>query len=364
MGTRQIEGPELDKLLQSMFEARWHSLDEEPGLVRDRRHGESPWGRGGGFHRPASVRLEIVNSATQSMESELGLTIAAYAAPIGDGCGVGFNEDVLVAPASVLKVPVALTVESTVSLGELNPQERRVVPSGPRTPGPVGLSLMTDVVEISVRDLVTTMLTVSDNVATDELIAIVGIERINQTVDNLGLRSWAVTSDIRTMLDDVAHSVGFGDYLSLVRHRPDVNGAPDEEELMRRIRSSPALDPTQGTRTTARDAVELLKGIWTDRAGPPVACERIRWAMERQLVRARLASGFGQDVSVAAKSGGLLGVVPNEIGVVRYPSGDAYAVAVFTRRGDGISADPRNVDRAIGAVAHILVDEIRLTRSS
>lgn len=37
-----------------------------------------------------------------------------------------------------------------------------------RTPGPIGISLMRDEVSTSVRDLVVAMLTVSDNVATDE----------------------------------------------------------------------------------------------------------------------------------------------------------------------------------------------------
>lgn len=54
--------------------------------------------------------------------------------------------------------------------------------------------------------------------------------------------------------------------------------------------------------------------------------------MSQQLSRQRMASGFGPGFAVAAKSGGLMGIVRNEVGVVTDPDGVAYAVAIFTRR--------------------------------
>ncbi len=41
--------------------------------------------------------------------------------------------------------------------------------------------------------------------------------------------------------------------------------------------------------------------------------------MEQQPTRHRIGAGFPPGVHVAAKSGGLMGVVRNEIGVVRHP---------------------------------------------
>lgn len=81
--------------------------------------------------------------------------------------------------------------------------------------------------------------------------------------------------------------------------------------------------------------------------------------MLHQLTRTRIASGFDSSVTVAAKSGALLKVVRNEVGVVTLPNGSAFAVAVFTRQHLGEAIDGAQIDAAIGRVARSLVDELR-----
>jgi Beta-lactamase enzyme family len=43
--------------------------------------------------------------------------------------------------------------------------------------------------------------------------------------------------------------------------------------------------PGRATRTTPRDMATLLRLIWTDQAGPPAACLRVRKVMSQQLTR-------------------------------------------------------------------------------
>jgi beta-lactamase class A len=81
--------------------------------------------------------------------------------------------------------------------------------------------------------------------------------------------------------------------------------------------------------------------------------------MHQQLTRHRIASGFGPDVRVAAKSGGLMGVVRNEAGVVTFPDGHAYAVAVFTRSDPRMQAEATSIDAGIGRVARLMVEQLR-----
>jgi beta-lactamase class A len=45
-------------------------------------------------------------------------------------------------------------------------------------PGPAGVSLFEDDVTMSARDLVSAMLTISDNVATDALTDLIGLEKL------------------------------------------------------------------------------------------------------------------------------------------------------------------------------------------
>ena len=293
--------------------------------------------------------------------AELGLEVFAYAAPVNGGPGVGTREHELVTPASVMKVQVALAVENLVDQGVLKGTDRRTMAVAPRTPGPVGISLMRDEVVMSIRDLVVAMLTISDNVATDELIEVAGLDYINGLTQELGLAQTRIASNLQQMLDSIAVNVGFGDYRSLADHEPERDGAPSLSEITRSIESSAALDPTLGTRTTAHEMVLLLQALWSDRAATPRACASVRAHMSHQLVQARIASGFDTPVKVAAKSGALLKVVRNEIGVVTYPDESAFAIAIFTRKQPGNPLDGAGVDVAIGQAARSLVEQIRVT---
>ena len=275
----------------------------------------------------------------------------------GGNAGVDVDAGEPVSPASVIKVLIVQAALTAMARGEVDGRQRVVLPAGRRTPGPVGFSLLADDVEVSLRDLVWPTLTISDNVATDALIEAVGLEAVNALARGLGLADTVLTSDLRTMLDTMALGVGFDDYAALAAYEPAPPG-PSTQDVRRLLAASAALDPARGTRTTARDCVTLLRSIWQDRAGPPEACAGVRAAMAQQLTRHRIASGFGPEVAVAAKSGGLMGVVRNEVGVVRLPGGSAYAVAVFTRTDPDTRVDARAVDAAIGQVARLAVDDV------
>jgi beta-lactamase class A len=212
---------------------------------------------------------------------------------------------------------------------------------------------------MSPRDLVALMLTISDNVATDELIALLGLPAINAVTARLGLTDTVITTDLQTMLDDMAAEIGFADYLTLARHDTATPGSPSTADLQRALAETAALDPHRGSRTTATETVRLLQAIWSDTAAHPQACASVRGLMAQQLTRHRVAAGFGPEVTVAVKSGGLMGVVRNEAGVVTFPDGAAYAVAVFTRRVPGTSVAPAVIDAGIGRVARVLVDRLR-----
>jgi beta-lactamase class A len=297
--------------------------------------------------------------AVTTVFDELGVTGSAAAAALDADHAIGVAEHELVTPASVMKIQIAVAVEDAVAAGRLDGSEQRVLSPQRRTPGPVGISLMQDEVRMSTRDVVALMLTISDNVATDELIALLGLPAINAVPARVGLTHTLITSDLQTMLDEMAAEVGFADYLALARHDTSAPGSASAVELQRALAGTAALDPRRGTHTTAADTVRFVQAVWSDTVADPRACARVRALMAQQLTRHRLAAGFGPEVAVAAKSGGLMGVVRNEAGVVTYPDGAAYAVAVFTRRVPGTGAAPAAIDAGIGRVARALVDELR-----
>ena len=297
----------------------------------------------------------------RALLNEMGLTGAGFAAPL-DGCEeVGFAADELVAPASVMKIQIGLAVQNLIGSGAISGAEVRTLPADDRVPGPVGMSLMRDEVSMSVRDLVVAMLTISDNVATDELIDLVGVAEINGLTERLGLTRTKIVSGLRDQLDAIAKDAGFDSYSALAARDPSGQPPHSEHEIRAAIRASAGLDPRRWTRTTARETVQLLQAIWNDTAGPAIACAAIRHAMAHQLVMQRIASGFDSTVGVAAKSGGLLGVVRNEAGVVTLADGHGFAVAVFTRRADDSHLEPKRIDAAIGTIARSMIERLRRT---
>jgi beta-lactamase class A len=267
----------------------------------------------------------------------------------GDG-EVAYRADEPVAAASVFKIVVALEVYRQVSAGELDPAEPVRVRPRQRTPGPTGLSVFADEAELSVRDLVTMMLTVSDNAATDVLIDRVGLDRVRATLDELGLPGTVIPAPLRDELDIIGRDAGFAGWADLEQSAAGLS-ADEEQRVQQRMLASSALDPRRAIRTTARETATLLRLIWRDEAGPAAACAPVRQAMARQVTRQRLATGFERHgFAVAAKSGTLLGVIRNEAGVIRLPDGRRYAAAVFTRA-DRQWEREHEINAVIGAAA-------------
>jgi beta-lactamase class A len=273
-----------------------------------------------------------------------------HARTVDGALEVGVDADAPAVTASVFKIAVLLEVARQGAGGVLDLRERVTVPASRRTAGPTGLSVMLDDVEVSLRDLAFLMMSVSDNTATDVLMERVGVDRIAATLASLGLRETVVGADCAQLLAGLAADLGI-----------DLD-APEEDLALAAIdpavyASARALRATETNRTTAREMTELLSLIWRGEAGPPEACAEVRRIMALQVWPHRLSSGFPDGVSVAGKTGTLPGI-RNEVGVVTYPDGNSYAVAVFTRSRSYASQQPA-MDAAIGTAASMAVAHLQ-----
>jgi beta-lactamase class A len=244
---------------------------------------------------------------------------------------VAVHADQQVVSASVFKVSVALEAETQFADGRLDPHERVTLPAAARAPGPTGFALFGDDVEVSLGDMVTAMLTISDNPAADALLHRVGIDAVNASSARLGLTGTVITADLNTLINSIGHDAGFADWAALSAWGRRPRTPEQDDRVVGRLLAAAALMPGRTNRTTPRDMATLLRLIWSGQAGPPPACQRVRQLMSQQLTRNRLAAGFGPPARVAAKSGSLVGVVRNEIGVISYPDGRGYAAAVFSQ---------------------------------
>jgi len=262
---------------------------------------------------------------------------------------VDVDGDRLVPLASTFKLLVAVALVRAVDAGEVDPRETVRV-GVRRTPGPTGIAAMRDPIRISVRDLAYLMLAVSDNAACDALYDRLGERAIAAAMADLGLRSTVVRGPSRAFVHSMLEDLG----------------AADEEELPARLREPGALralavlDPARTSASTPREMARLLSAIWCDDAASPAGCAELRRLMALQVWPHRLAAGFpADDVAVSGKTGTLPGL-RIEVGVVELPEARRFAVAAFTRSQTATANLPQ-VDAAIGQVARIAIDAMRVT---
>jgi beta-lactamase class A len=261
--------------------------------------------------------------------------------------------------ASTFKIAVGLELLCQGADGEVHPAEPvRLLPDE-RTPGGQGSCLFAQPAEISLRDLAVLMLTISDNTATDTVIRRVGPERVGARLAALGFRHTDFTCTIREHFDAIGRSLGFADWAE--HSRALTAASPARAAEMRRAFREAFAQLALVPYTTAGDMARLIRMFWRDEAGPAAACAQLREMMGMQWLTRKIATRFSADVSVSAKSG-TAPAISNDVGVVRYPDGQRYAVAVFTRALDpDADTDPDRGPRVIGAAARMAVEHLRHT---
>jgi beta-lactamase class A len=261
-----------------------------------------------------------------------GATGWVHALDIDSGAQVGLDPDRRVAIASLAKVALLVALHRRADAGALDLRTPCTVPVEGRTLGFTGVSLFADEATISLRDLALLMITVSDNAAADVVFESVGVAVVQEELRALGLAGIAVR-------ETLAES-----YAALVL---------DDEAARARM-----LDPERSNSATPRELTALLRAIWRDEAATPESCAAMRRMLSLQVWPHRLASGFpSDDVRVSGKTG-TLPTMRHEIGVVEYPDGGRYAVAVLTQTASTAATQPR-ADAAIGAVARLAVERLR-----
>jgi beta-lactamase class A len=247
-----------------------------------------------------------------------------------DGVGeVTLNADQVVQAGSAFKIAVALEVYCQASTGDLALDEHLRF-SAERVPVHDG----------TIGQAVDLMLRVSDNAAANALLHRVTRGRIMSRLASLGLTHITVSRDvvaevagITGRLDKLAQTVGLPGWNQVSEIVYDGRYEDIADRLVKINVDERALPHEQmGPTTTARELATLYQMIWLDQAGPAEVCAALRAAAGHQELT-RLALGFhdAAEVSVAGKGRRIPGIILTDAGVITFPDGHRYAVAVFTR---------------------------------
>ncbi len=100
---------------------------------------------------------------------------------------LAINADQSFLAASVIKLPVLMAVMQEIHEGRRHPLDTLRVFRDDKVPSCGALYYMSDPQEVTLRDLYTLMIILSDNTAANRIMRLVGIEQINEVIEMAGL---------------------------------------------------------------------------------------------------------------------------------------------------------------------------------
>jgi beta-lactamase class A len=254
----------------------------------------------------------------QKLETRVGERLSRVDGVIGvwikdltSGEEMGFDAGRLFPAASSIKVALLLELYRQAGEGRYRLSDRHRVSAAERTPGSgVLLELGDGTVEMTLKDLATLMITVSDNTATNILIDRVGMDSVNATLDHLGLGRTRLRRKMMALAEQA-------------RGNENVSTPEELGRLMEKIFRAEVLSAE-----ACREMMDILS--------------RPKTGQIRDLLP--------PEIQVAHKTGGISGV-RNDVGVVLL-EGRPFIVSAMSN----LVRDEAEAQRAIAEVSRLAFD--------
>ena len=289
------------------------------------------------------MSIETLASEIEELAEASGGIVGVAATQLLTGRHIGHREDELFPTASVIKLPLLVTLYEDAIAGRIDLSERVTYRHETKVAGSGVLQYLDEGLDPTLRDLSVLMMSVSDNTATDLLFDRVGKARIEAAMDRLGLPSIRVPFDIREML------------MELVDMDHSKPGGYDELRRLLRISAGSggrSMIPAQADRSSPADMCRLLERIESRAILDPDACTAIVELMKRIQSATRIPGLLPKGTVVAHKTGSYRRV-RNDVGIV-YPPNGPYVIALFARE---LPRDNIEDDEALARISLAVYEE-------
>lgn len=206
------------------------------------------------------------------------------------GHSIKNNGDIQYSAASLIKLPILLEGFRQIQDGKLNPNEIISVPPAEKVGGAGVLSHLSHHSKVTIHDLLTLMIIVSDNTATNLIIERIGMTAVNEMCKRLGLKQTRLN---RKLMDFDAMQSGFDNHMS------------------------------------AFDALTCLKAIDKSEMFHTKSRESMLWMLHHQQFCQKLPAKINREhIYVANKTGELPGV-EHDCAILRYKEHTIYAAVLI-----------------------------------
>jgi len=252
---------------------------------------------------PEPVPIAALAPQVDARIAQSGATVGFYFKDLARSESLTVGADIRFHAASTMKVPVMIQVFRDVEAGRLRLDERIVVANQFRSLADSSSyaldraddsdsSLYQQVGQsVSVRNLLELMITVSSNLATNNLIERVGAARVNATLRGLGIDSVNV---LRGVGDGAAFRAGMNNTL------------------------------------TARGLAQVMAAIVDGRAAGAASCAEMLQVLLRQRFKEGIPAGLPPETPVAHKTGELTGH-HHDAAIVYVGGRPRYVLVILTR---------------------------------
>ncbi|MDP7578783.1 MAG: serine hydrolase [SAR202 cluster bacterium] len=246
-------------------------------------------------------------------------------------------------PASTFKVPILAELYRQVDDGIIDTQRRVELTDADRSPGSGVLKEMANGLRLSIHDLAMLMIIISDNTATDILYNLIGRERLNDTMRDLGLTETKLPMSCREMLYSMfgvsTNDISLGNAqvtTRLARQEILPNAAGFSEDL--------------GNVSSPSDMMRLLEVIYTGGMHSSKSRDEMMNILDHQQQNTIIPADLPLGTIVAHKTGGVPSV-RCDVGIVFSPSGP-YIGSIMSKH----VTDMKVIDRRLAAVSRAVYD--------
>jgi beta-lactamase class A len=256
---------------------------------------------------------------------------------------------------SVIKIPVMVQAFRDADSGRLDLDQRHPVGLEQLRRGSGLIQTFAPGLQPTLRDLVTQMIITSDNTATDMVIDLVGLERVNDLLDTQGYdetRLRMTTGDLFREVWIRADPANAG-----MTHREVFErGFPSDAEASERSFALEGDSAAWLGRATARETTRLLHQILEGALADEGSTQEMLSILRRQFYASRLPQRVRFDgVSIAHKTGDWPPIAGNDVGILFYDGGPAI-VSVYTNQNTGSFFE---LEATLGLIAEDIVQAWR-----
>jgi len=303
---------------------------------------------------PEAGSVDRLQMAMQRLVDRFPGSAGVYVIHLESGLRAGVDEDTPYGMASTFKVPILVELMTRVDAGDLTLEDMVAVQPADQHIGSGLLSdLWTPGLEMSLHNLATFMIILSDNSATDMMIDLLGADAVTARMRALGFEDIRVD---RTTLELILDYRG-------VDYDPVVDATLEEINRFSRA-NRPAAEEMDAVRqafydgpedkASARQMSELLAMIHAGEAVSRESSDVILEILTRTQTGANRLRGMLPPGTGIAHKTGTIGRYVADVGIIELPAGlGSFAISVFTM---GDEVDTERGESLIAEVARTAYD--------